>query len=168
MDRAQEQAFEALVATRTPALLRTAFLLTGDRQLAEDLLQVGLARTFARWGSLRSVDAGEAYVRRVLVTQHVSWRRRLWHREHPTETLPEALVDGDISAADRRDVLRRALADLPRQQRAVVVLRFYEDLTEHEVAAMLGIAVGTVKSRTHRALAALRCHGLALTPEEIS
>lgn len=142
--------------------------MTGDRHLAEDLLQVGFSRTYAKWGSLRSVDAGEAYVRRVLVTQSMSWRRRFWHRERPAGLLPETSTEAAEANADRRDVLRRALAQLPAAQRAVVVLRFYEDMSEAEAAATLGVAIGTVKSRTNRALAALRTHGLTLTPEEVS
>ncbi len=164
----QDADFEALVVARSGALLRTAYLLTGDPHLAEDLLQVALTRTHARWHHLRSVEAGEAYVRRVLATQAVSWRRRRWHGERATEVLPEPGGSGDVEAADRRDVLRRALLALPPAQRAVVVLRFYDDLSEAQTAELLGVAPGTVKSRTSRALTALRQHGLALTPEEVS
>ena len=158
MDQARAEAFDALVALRSRALLRTAYLLTGDRQAAQDLLQSSLARAYSRWGRLRSVEAGEAYVRRVLVTQASSSRRRRWHGEVPTAHLPER--PGQDVDLDLRAVLRQTLAALPPQQRAVLVLRFYEDLSEADTAALLRCSVGTVKSRTSRALAALRAAGL--------
>lgn len=158
------EAFEALVADRTAALVRTAYLLTGDWQHAEDLVQTSLAKTYLRWPRLREPAAAEAYARTVLArTCTRAWRRR-WRGEVPTGELPDgALRDGAVEA-DERVVVARALAALPAGQRAVLVLRFFEDLSEAETARVLGVAVGTVKSRTARALAALRDSGLVDAP----
>lgn len=158
MDEARRTAFDALVSVRSPALLRTAYLLTGDRHLAQDLVQMSLARAYLRWGRLRDVAAGEAYVRRVMVTQAASERRRRWHGEVPTERLPDVAGAGDD--LELRHALRAELARLPAGQRAVIVLRFFDDLSEAETAALLGVSQGTVKSRSSRALAALRSSGL--------
>jgi RNA polymerase sigma-70 factor (sigma-E family) len=154
--KAGEDAFDRLLRDRSRALLRTAYLLTGDRQLAEDLLQTALTKTYLRWGRLRDVQAGEAYVRRVMVTTYSAWWRRRWNDEYPTDTPPEGAAPDAISAADDRDVLRRALAGLSKRQRAMVVMRFYGDLSENETAAAFGVSVGTVKSTVARALARLR------------
>lgn len=156
-----EQSFDELVDACSSRLLRTAWLLTGDPQLAEDLLQTALATTYLRWGSLRDTGAAEAYVRKVMASTASKWWRRKWHGERPTDVLPERPVVGADSAdaygaVDDRDGLRRALAILPARQRACVVLRFYEDLSEAQVADALDCSVGTVKSSTSRALARLR------------
>ncbi|MDQ1675698.1 MAG: polymerase sigma-70 factor, subfamily [Actinomycetota bacterium] len=153
---AGEDAFDRLLRERSGALLRTAYLLTGDRQLAEDLLQTALTKTYLRWGRLRDVQAGEAYVRRVMATTYSSWWRRRWNDEHPTGTPPEEVAPDAYGAADDRDVLRRALAGLSKRQRAMVVMRFYGDLSETETADAMGVSVGTVKSTVARALARLR------------
>lgn len=158
MDDVRREAFESLVVLRSAALLRTAYLLTGDRHLAQDLVQVALSRAYLRWGRLRSVDAGEAYVRRILVTQAASSWRRKWHGEVPTSELPEGA--GPAVDLDLRESLRVALLRLPPGQRAALVLRFYEDRSEADTATLLGCSPGTVKSRTSRALAALRAAGL--------
>jgi RNA polymerase sigma-70 factor (sigma-E family) len=153
------EAFDRLLRDRSKALLRTAYLLTGDHQLAEDLVQTSLTKTYLRWGSLRDEAAGEAYVRRVMVTTYTKWWRRKWNGEDPTEAVPDRpghASDDAFGAADDRDVLRRVLAGLSRRQRACVVMRFYGDLSEATVAAELGISVGTVKSTTSRALARMR------------
>ena len=159
MDQAGRQAFDALVVLRSGALLRSAYLLTGDRHLAQDLVQSALARAYVRWGSLRSPAAAEAYVRRVMFTQAASSWRRKWHGEIPSSP---ALPDGAVPTEDLelREALRQALMALPPQQRAVLVLRFYEDLSEADTAELLGCSAGTVKSRTSRGLAALRAAGL--------
>ncbi len=146
--------FSVFVAARSAALLRTAFLLTGDWAAAEDLLQASLAKSWRSWS--RVSDRPESYVRAVLANTYVSWRRRRWHGEMPTSELPEVLVGDRTSEVDERESLWLALRRLPRRQRAVVVLRYYDDLTEAETAVMLGIAVGTVKSQSSKALAALR------------
>ncbi len=152
----EREAFEAFVTARYTALLRTARLLTGDWQHGEDLLQTALARTMLRWSRLRSVEAAEPYVRKVLVTTYATWWRRRWRGETPTEFLPERAGPDPYASVDHRDRVDRAIATLPRRQRAVVVLRYWDDLPESEVAALLGCSVGTVRSQASRALAKLR------------
>ncbi len=151
-------AFEEYVAARSAALWRSAWLLTGDRHRAEDLVQTALMKCWRRWDRIDDPGAVEAYVRRTMVTTYTDWWRRRWNGELPTDDLPER-VDAGADPGLRRDVLV-ALAALPRGQRAVVVLRFYDDLTEEQTAAALGVSVGTVKSQTSRALCALRTSGL--------
>ena len=153
MDAEREQAFAAYVAARRRALLRAAWLLTGDWHLAEDLVQTALAKTYLAW---RRVEDHDAYVRRVLVTTYVTWWRRRWKGEEPTASLPETAAPG--ADHDLRQQVYGALRALPRRQRAVVVLRYFEDLTEAETAAALGCSVGTVKSQHARAVARLRTH----------
>src|SRR5436305_7824313 len=120
--------FEDFVATRGQALQRTAYLLTGDWGLAEDLLQTALARAYPRWQRIVSDDP-EAYLRRVLVNTWSSWWRRRWRGEVPTSEMRETATHDEYVAADRRDALRMALARLPKRQRAVVVVRFHADMT---------------------------------------
>lgn len=146
--------FEEFVASRGRDLWRTAWLLTGDAHKAEDLVQTALMKCWRRWSSISNDGAVEAYVRRTMVTTYTDWWRRRWNGERPTERLPER-VHQDADTGLRHDTLA-ALAALPRGQRAVLVLRFYEDLTEAQTAEALGISVGTVKSQTSRALSALR------------
>jgi RNA polymerase sigma-70 factor (sigma-E family) len=146
--------FDAFVAARSPALLRTAFLLTGDRHAAEDLLQTALAKSWFAW---RRIDGPpEAYVRRVIATTYATWWRRRWRAEQPTGDVPDSGAPDLTGSVDTRDALWRAIATLPRRQRTVVVLRYYEDLSEAEIAVALGISAGTVKSSASRALATLR------------
>jgi RNA polymerase sigma-70 factor (sigma-E family) len=148
--------YDQFVVDRSPRLLRVAYLLTGDWAAAEDLLQAALVKAWFAWPRVRG-DA-EAYVRRIIATTYISWRRRRWTGEVP-QAMPER-----IEAADRmteyveRDALWRMLAELPRRQRAVLVLRYFEDLTETQVAETLGISVGTVKSQASKGLAKLRTH----------
>jgi RNA polymerase sigma-70 factor (sigma-E family) len=149
--------FDAFFRSRVPALLRTAYLLTGDRHLAEDLVQDALARTHRAWNRLGGGGNPEAYARKVMYHLQVS----RWRRRRPAETLRGELPErggGRDSADDsvRRLVLRRALLALPVRQRTVVVLRYFDDRTEAEIAAILDMRVGTVKSHTFRALARLR------------
>jgi RNA polymerase sigma-70 factor (sigma-E family) len=149
-----EERFEAFVAARAGALWRSAWLLTGDGYLAEDLVQTALAKAWPRWKAIRDEGRFEAYVRRTLFTTYVAWWRRRWRGERPTDRLPDAPAStGDL---DRARDLRSALAALPRMQRAVVVCRWFEDLSEADTADRLGISVGTVKSHGSRALATLR------------
>ena len=156
-ERATEEDFRAFVVARSPALLRTAYLLSGgDWALAEDLLQVALTKTYLSWGRIRERGAVEAYVRTTLATTATSWWRRKWHGERATAVLPELAGADRTSDVDERDALWVLVKQLPPKQRAVLVLRFYEDLSEADVARALGIAPGTVKSTTSRALAALR------------
>lgn len=155
MDSAAEQQFREFVVGRSPSLMRLAYLFTGgDQHAAEDLLQIALTKTAARWGR---VDNPDAYVRRVLYHQQVtSWRLMWRRREVQVAELPdEARLDG-TPALDLKIAVRRALARLTPKQRAVVVLRYFEDLPEAEVASLLGCSVGTVRSTTHRSLARLR------------
>ncbi|GAA1383895.1 SigE family RNA polymerase sigma factor [Catellatospora chokoriensis] len=154
MDTAQARAaFEEFVAARSAALGRTAYLLTGHRQDAEDLLQSALARAAVRWARL---DEPEAYVRRVLYTQSVSRWRAL--RRRPPELLTDRLPQTAATEPchDTRVVLDLALRRLTPKQRAVLVLRFYEDRSESQAAELLDCSVGTVKSQTRHALMRLR------------
>ena len=147
--------FEQFVRARSPALARTAYLLTGDRHRAEDLLQTALTRAYLRWDRIESEDP-EGYVRRTLANAHIDWWRRKPWREEPAAELPDLPGPDQAAAFDVRNAVLGALAGLSRRQRAVVVLRFYEDLTEEQTAAVLGIAVGTVKSQTSKALRTMR------------
>jgi len=164
----QSDDFREYVAARSAALLRTAYLLTGNRQDAEDLLQTALAKSYLAWDRIEDKGAADAYVRRVLVNTQNSWWRRRRVDEYPTDELPEPPSGRDATADhDLRGALWAALGRLPKRQRAAVVLRYYEDLTEAETAAVLGISLGTVKSTVSRALAKLRADaGLEDPPEE--
>jgi RNA polymerase sigma-70 factor (sigma-E family) len=153
MDRGREDGFAAFVASRRRVLLRSAWLLTGDWHLAEDLLQTALAKAYLAW---RRVDDPDAYVRRVLVTTYATWWRRRWNGERPTAVLPDRAAADTYPGVDLRHQVHAVLRDLPRRQRAVLVLRFFEDLSEAETAAALGCSVGTVKSQAARALSRLR------------
>jgi RNA polymerase sigma-70 factor (sigma-E family) len=142
------------------SLLRTARLLTGDPHAAEDLVQAALVRVYLRWGGSARWDSPQAYARKVVVNLYATWRRRRWHTEVVRPGGDNAPDTHDMAGgADARLELARALADLPRAQRAVVVLRFYEDLSVEQTAELLGCSPGTVKSRTNRALERLRAGG---------
>lgn len=158
MNPQAREAFRDYVAARSPALLRTAYMLAGNRADAEDLLQTSLAKTYLAWSSIRDRDSVDAYVRKVMVNTRTSWWRRRRHAtEFATDDLPEEVPSGDpVASFVLHDALWGALADLPARQRAAVVLRYYEDLSELETAEILGVSVGTVKSSTARALAKLR------------
>ncbi len=148
--------FVDFVVARGPALHRTAVLLTRDEQAAEDLVQIALAKAWQSWAR---IDGNyEAYVRRILINEFASTWRRRWRAEVPTADLPELpeLPRGNDDDLSTRQVLLAALAILPARQRAVVVLRFFHDYTEAATAEAMGISVGTVKSQTFKALAALR------------
>ncbi|WP_237404833.1 SigE family RNA polymerase sigma factor [Actinacidiphila reveromycinica] len=151
-----EPGFEEWVAARGPRLLRVAWLLTGDAHLAEDLLQTVLARTWPKW---RRIAGGnpEAYVRRALVHTHASWWRRRWRGEVPHSRVPERAADEDpYASVELEQTLGVAVRALPVRQRAVVVLRYFEDLTVTETAEVLGCSEGTVKSQASKALRSLR------------
>ncbi|BCJ49628.1 RNA polymerase sigma-E factor [Actinoplanes sp. NBRC 14428] len=159
MDSAAEQHFREFVATRTPALMRTAYLLTGNQHDAEDLLQGALTGLAMRLRSIDVLDL-EAYVRRAMYHRQVDrWRVRLGRRETPTDPRAVQLdaVVGDSSGRIATKLLvQDGLRRLTAKQRAVVVLRYYEDLPEAEIAAQLGWSVGTVRSTIHRSMAKLR------------
>jgi RNA polymerase sigma-70 factor (sigma-E family) len=150
--------FEAYVAERRPALLRWARAVAGDPHTAEDLLQASLVRVLPRWGSIREGAAVDAYVRRTITRQYVSWQRQPWRRDEVVSSwLPEPAT-GTPDPADPREageVWGLVLA-LPARQRAAVALRYYEQLSVAETAEVLGCSTGTVKSNTSRGLAALR------------
>ncbi|MGI5493665.1 SigE family RNA polymerase sigma factor [Microtetraspora malaysiensis] len=157
MDRHDD--FREFVLARQQTLMRTAYLLVGDAHLAEDLLQSVLTKVVGHWSKLSRDGNPEAYTRKALVNQYISWRRRS-SLELPSADPPEHGASHDNATLDRI-VLRQALAKLTRKQRAVIVLRFWEDLTEAQTADTLGCSIGTVKSQTHHALARLR----VLAPE---
>ena len=150
--------FEEFVATRLPAVLRFAAVLAGDRALAEDLAQEVLIRAYARWERIGGLDQPEFYVRKMILNEFLSWRRRSWR----------LIPAGDIGAApDRaepdhahqyaeREALLAELSKLPRRQRAVLVLRYYEGRGDADIAELLGCTPGTVRGYASRALAALR------------
>ena len=170
MDDSAREDFRAYVAARSPVLLRTAYLLTGSRPDAEDLLQTALAKTYLAWDRIREREAVDGYVRRVMVNTQTSWWRRRRVDELPTEQLPEGGGRNDAprdftADLDLHDALWTALAGLPRRQRAMVVLRYYEDLSEAETARVMGVSVGTVKSTTSRALSKLRESSLLTLPD---
>ena len=156
MDTSDREGFCDYVAARSPALLRTAYLLTGNRPDAEDLLQTALAKTYLSWGRIRQREALDGYVRRIMVNTRTSWWRRRTVAERPAGQLPEVAGRDQTADLDLHDALWTALAALPAKARAAVVLRYYEDLSEAETAAVMGVSVGTVKSTTSRALARLR------------
>ena len=158
--------FEDFVSREQPALLRLAVLLAGDRGHAEDLVQTALLKTYRHWGRITRHGDPTAYVRRVLVTTHTSWRRRLSTTEQVVEVLPER-----VDPAEQRDddeELRAALRSLPPRMRAAVVLRYYADLSELQTAQLMGCSESTVNTQTTRGLARLRALLAApvLVPEE--
>jgi RNA polymerase sigma-70 factor (sigma-E family) len=149
-------AFGEYVRARGGALLRAAQALTGNRADAEDLVQATLVKAYQSWDKIADPAALDTYVRRVMVNTHISgWRRRRVD-EYPTDELPDAPAADVTGDSDRRDVVQRAVDRLPRQMRAAVMLRYFDDMTEPEVAAALGVSVGTVKSTVARAVAKLR------------
>jgi RNA polymerase sigma-70 factor (sigma-E family) len=156
VDRADEDAFRAFVAHRSAALLRTAYLLVDRADQAEDLVQTALVRTYQAWGRIQDVGAVEGYTRLVMARTAISWWRGRRFREHATATPPERPTSDDAEALAERDAVWERLRQLPARQRAVLVLRFYEDLSEAEIAQTLGITRGAVKTHASRALAALR------------
>jgi len=152
MQADEREAFDAFARGRMRELLRFAHLLTGDPHRAADLVQDALERTLISWHRVERKDDPEAYVRRAIVNRHISRWRRL-RREQLTAAVPETTY---VPTAPRDDQLWSALTSLPPRQRAVIVLRYYEDLSEAQTAQTLGCSVGTVKSQASKALAKLR------------
>lgn len=154
---ADGEGFARFVDLRQRALQRTAWLLTGDWGLAEDLVQTALVRSWPRWERIRRRDDPEIYVRRVMVNTWASWSRRRWRGERASEAVPDSPAPGDVAAEVAvRMAVRTALGSLTAKERAVLVLRVFDDLSEVQVAQVLGCAVGTVKSTMARAVDRLR------------
>jgi RNA polymerase sigma-70 factor (sigma-E family) len=149
-------AFAELVEWRSQALLRTAYVVLGDHQLAQDLVQEALVKAYVAWPRLRDPADAEAYVRRTIVTTAVSWRRRRSFHEPPVERIPEAKNADETERLATHEVLWAEVRRLPPGQRAALVLRYYEDLSEAETAEMMGCSVGSVKSQVSAALRKLR------------
>ena len=150
--------FESYAAARWSRLLRTAYLLTGDHHEAEDLVQATLAKVYLGWSRIRGLDEPDAYVHRALVNNNLSRFRKRRVVQLLTARLPERAREGPASQVEERSSLLTALAALPPRQRAVVVLRYWEDLSEQQVAEVLGCSPGNVKSQASRGLRKLREH----------
>jgi len=148
--------FRDYVTSRSGSLLRMAFLLTRNLADAEDLVQAALAKTYQAWDRIEDRNALDGYVRRAMVNTHISWWRRRRVEEYPTDEIPDRAVADHGGDSELSDALSRALDRLPSRMRAAVVLRYFEDMTEAEVAQALGISQGTVKSTVSRAVAKLR------------
>lgn len=152
----RDEEFTAFVARTGTALRRYAYVLTGDHGLADDLLQASLIKVYLSWDKVADEAARSAYARRIMTRTQVSWWRRPARRESAAERLPEQALPGGTDQVEDRDQVWRLLSTLPPRQRAVVVLRFYEDLAEADIADVLGCSVGSVKSQLSRGLARLR------------
>jgi RNA polymerase sigma-70 factor (sigma-E family) len=164
VNASDREQFEEFMTSRWAGLVRLAFGLTGDRWLAEDLAQTALASAYASWWRVRGADDPDAYVRRILINASKSRLRRHRVREQAGETAPEAAVSDPTASVDERSALLRALQELPPRQRAVVVLRYWEDLTDAQAGELLGCSASTVRSQAARGLAKLRASG-ALGPD---
>jgi RNA polymerase sigma-70 factor (sigma-E family) len=150
-----ELEFRDYVQARLPGLRRSAFLLCGDRSQADDLVSIALGKLYRSWRKVRGLDHPDSYVRRMLVNAYLDERRRPWHRERSTDAVPEPAGHQDPDVAERLTVIQM-LSRLPARQRAVLVLRFLDDLSVDETAEALGCSGGTVKTQTSRGLATLR------------
>lgn len=148
--------FREYVTARGRSLLRTAYLLTGNRADAEDLVQAALAKTYLAWHRIEDPAALDGYVRRAMVNTHISWWRRRRLEEFPTDEVPDQAVADHAGSSDLQESVRRAIDRLPARMREAVMLRFYDDMTEPEIAEVLGVTLGTVKSTVSRAMAKLR------------
>jgi RNA polymerase sigma-70 factor (sigma-E family) len=147
---------EEFIAGQQRALLRAAYLLTGSSASAQDLVQETLVRVLLHWRRVERADAPEAYVRRIMLHLFLGGQRRAWTGEVPQAELPDTATPSAYDKVDERDQLRRALLQMPARQRAAVVLRHYEDLSEADTAALMRCSVGNVKALTSRGLAVLR------------
>lgn len=154
---ARDEEFSAWMGARQPALLRTAYLLTGDHHSAEDLVQTTLAKVYLSWDKVQRREVIDGYARRIMVNENNSLWRRAWKkREVSSSEIPDRVGADDSYDEGQSTTLWAFVQTLPRKQRAVIVLRYYEELSEAETAEALGISVGTVKSQASRALATLR------------
>lgn len=155
----RDEEFTAYLHARQPSLLRTAYLLTGDRHTAEDILQTALAKLYLAWDKIHDRGSVDGYVRRIMVNENNSlWRKPWKKREHASDTIPDSALGAYDDTYDdgRAAALWEVVQSLPPKARAVVVLRYYEQLSEAETADVLGISTGTVKSQCSRAIGALR------------
>lgn len=150
--------FEEFAATRLPAMLKFAAVLAGDRGLAEDVVQEVLIRANARWQTIESLHRPEAYIRKMIVNEYLAWRRRSWRLvlSGSGSDIESPRAPDHAAGYAEREAMLAALAKLPRRQRAVVVLRYYEGLPDQEIAEVLGCTTGTVRGHASRALAVLR------------
>ncbi len=151
MQQDQEEAFARFVRAHSASLFRTAYLMTGDYHRAEDLLQTSLVKVYQRWPRVAQMGAPVAYTRTVLVNQTTSWWRRRSSRETPQPLPDQATWSGGVDHVEEHHRVWAAVLTLPPRQRAVIVLRYYEDLSEAQIADTLGISPGTVKSHSHAA-----------------
>jgi RNA polymerase sigma-70 factor (sigma-E family) len=154
----EQEAFREYVVARKAALLRTAYLVSGDWHQAEDIVSTAMVKLYTSWRRAREVEHVDAYVRRIVIRVYLDEQRRPWRRERPTEVLPEPIYPGsagDGQAAHRTD-LRRLLAQMPARQRAVLVLRFYDDMSVAQTADAMRLSVTATKSLTIRALSSIR------------
>jgi RNA polymerase sigma-70 factor (sigma-E family) len=152
----RDEDFSSYMHARQPSLMRTAYLLTGDRHTAEDLVQTAFAKLYLSWDKVNDRDSVDGYVRRILVNEHNSLWRRAWKRRETSTDEPPDRPHHDAYDSGTGAELWDLVQTLPKKARAVVVLRYYEELSEAETADALGISVGTVKSQASRALATLR------------
>lgn len=152
-----DRTFLEYVAARGPALSRLAYLLTGNHSDADDLVQQSLAKAYARWSVINRLESPDAYVRRMMANQNVSWWRSR-RRERLTEETPEVVVPDPAGDQATTDLIRGCVRSLPPKQRAAVVFRYYEDLDDAAIAAALNCSIATVRSQISRALATLRAH----------
>ncbi|MFC4334865.1 SigE family RNA polymerase sigma factor [Salininema proteolyticum] len=149
--------FRDYVEARSAGLHRIAYLLSGDWSTAEDLVQTALTKTYLSWSRIRDRESIDAYARRVLYNTNVSWWRKRSNREQPVDRFPDrGAADDFTEELARREYMWKQVATLPKRQRAVIVLRYYENKTDKDIAAFLGVSLGTVKSQASRALASLR------------
>lgn len=155
MTAASEAEFAEVYLGRARALRRTAYLLCGDWHRAEDLAQAAFVKLYVSWSRIRDPGAVDAYLRQTLVRTYLDESRRLWHRERPTDVLPDG-TGFEGQSLETRLVLLNALADVPPRQRACLVLRYFDDCSVESTAQVLGCSTGTVKSNTSRGLDALR------------
>ena len=157
MRQSERDEFDAFVLGAWARLFRTAHALTGNRHDAEDVLQNAFAKAYSNWRRVRRADSPEAYVHRIVANETISaWRRRRRQVERTTDLVPESAGDGHADAVSSRTTMWAAIQDLPPRQRAIVVLRYYEDLSERDIAQVLGVSPGTVKSQASTALRNLR------------
>jgi RNA polymerase sigma-70 factor (sigma-E family) len=151
-----EREFRDFVADRSVSLQRTAYLLTGDWAAAEDLVQTTLMKTYLAWTRTGGIESVEPYARRVMINTATSWWRQKWRGERPTAAIADRPQGDGAEAWLERETVWQLIQTLPAGQRAILVLRYYEDLTEAETARLLGVSVGTVKRQSSRAYQALR------------